>query len=128
MIVDDDGRWLLVRHTYRQGWSLPGGGSAKGESPADTARREMREELGIDIEVGPSAAVVDPHIRRLTFAFVARIESGEPGVRSPELERFEWFDPAELPADRDRWMRLAEGVARRLLAGEQVPVIVAPKD
>ncbi|MEM9608460.1 MAG: NUDIX hydrolase [Actinomycetota bacterium] len=128
VIVDDAGRWLLVRHTYRRGWSLPGGGSARGESPADTARREMREELGIEIEVGPSAAVVDPHIHRLTFAFVARIVSGEPEVRSPELERFAWFDPDHLPSDADRWLRLASGVAHRLVDGEQVPVVVAPKD
>jgi len=41
---------VLVRHNYgpRRMWQLPGGGMHRGESPLATARREMREELGIE--------------------------------------------------------------------------------
>jgi 8-oxo-dGTP pyrophosphatase MutT (NUDIX family) len=42
---------LFVRHTYgnRRAWELPGGGAHRSESVAETARREAREELGVDI-------------------------------------------------------------------------------
>ncbi len=42
---------LFVRHTYgdRRAWDLPGGGRRRGETPAETARREGAEELGLDI-------------------------------------------------------------------------------
>lgn len=41
---------LLLRHSYGPAvWSLPGGGLGRGEDPADAARREMREELGVDL-------------------------------------------------------------------------------
>jgi 8-oxo-dGTP pyrophosphatase MutT (NUDIX family) len=41
------GRVLLVGHSYRSGWGMPGGGMARGEQPEATALRELREELGL---------------------------------------------------------------------------------
>lgn len=38
---------LLIRHTYRHGWYFPGGGVDKGESLAEAAAREAREETGV---------------------------------------------------------------------------------
>jgi 8-oxo-dGTP pyrophosphatase MutT (NUDIX family) len=43
------GRLLCVRESYRRGLGLPGGGSHGGEIPAATARRELREEVGLDL-------------------------------------------------------------------------------
>lgn len=49
-VGDGAGRLLLVRHSYGSGaWSLPGGGMSHDEDPLDAARREMSEELGIDL-------------------------------------------------------------------------------
>lgn len=47
-----DGRILLVKPTYRDGWQFPGGGLNANESPRRAARRETHEELGIDLEPG----------------------------------------------------------------------------
>lgn len=41
---------LLLRHSYgAKVWSLPGGGLKRGEDPAEAARREVREELGVEL-------------------------------------------------------------------------------
>ena len=49
ILTRPDGQLCLVRHTYGAGWYLPGGGLRRSEDPADGLRREIREELGIDV-------------------------------------------------------------------------------
>lgn len=52
VITDMHGRILIVKPTYRDTWGLPGGGSDGRESPRETCVREIREELGLDLEPG----------------------------------------------------------------------------
>jgi len=49
VLRDKDGRILLVNPTYKPGWDLPGGMAEANESPDDAARRELREELGLEL-------------------------------------------------------------------------------
>ena len=53
---DSEGRVMLVKPSYRQGWELPGGGVEKLETAEDAARRELAEEGGLLAE-GPMALV-----------------------------------------------------------------------
>lgn len=50
-LFDDEGRVLLMKRTDDGTWSLPGGFVDPGESPAETAVRETREETGLDVRV-----------------------------------------------------------------------------
>ena len=53
LLTDADGRILVVKPTYRDdGWGIPGGGLDGQESPRDGCVREIREELGLDVEPG----------------------------------------------------------------------------
>ncbi len=53
LFTSADGRVLLVKPNYRDHWSLPGGILEHGEPPHEGCRREVREELGLDIAPGP---------------------------------------------------------------------------
>jgi 8-oxo-dGTP pyrophosphatase MutT (NUDIX family) len=98
VIVDEQGRVLLVKHAYGElNWELPGGGGESGESAEETARREAREEVGIQLDVERISGVYwesakDAH----HFVFRAR-HRGEPHVASPEITDLGWFSPDRLP-------------------------------
>jgi 8-oxo-dGTP pyrophosphatase MutT (NUDIX family) len=52
LVRDPDGRVLLCQLTYKRDWDLPGGVVEVGESPRLAVRREVEEELGLEIEPG----------------------------------------------------------------------------
>lgn len=58
LIFDRTGRLLILRPTYKSGWTIPGGVmEADGETPWDACRREVREECGIELHSGRLACV-----------------------------------------------------------------------
>jgi 8-oxo-dGTP diphosphatase len=58
LIFDRAGRLLILKPTYKSGWTIPGGVmEADGETPWEACRREVREECGIDIRRGRLACM-----------------------------------------------------------------------
>jgi 8-oxo-dGTP pyrophosphatase MutT (NUDIX family) len=58
LIFDRAGRLLILKPTYKSGWTIPGGVmEADGETPWEACRREVREECGIDVRHGRLACM-----------------------------------------------------------------------
>jgi len=58
LIFDHAGRLLILKPTYKSGWTIPGGVmEADGETPWDACRREVREECGIDVRSARLACI-----------------------------------------------------------------------
>jgi ADP-ribose pyrophosphatase YjhB (NUDIX family) len=53
LVIDDDGRIFLVKHSYVSGWHLPGGGVEAGETLTQAVARELREEGNIEVTAPP---------------------------------------------------------------------------
>ena len=96
--VDADGRVLLARHRFgAPQWRFLGGFLAKRERVADALAREIREETGLSVEVGPLLEVVTGYRwQRVELVFVYRLLGGAQ-VLSEELVELRAFDPADLP-------------------------------
>jgi ADP-ribose pyrophosphatase YjhB (NUDIX family) len=96
-VLDDSGALLLVHRTDNDLWALPGGGVDPGESVADAVAREVKEEAGIDVEVGDLPGVyTNPHHvmayddgevrQQFSLCFRARIIGGSLATSSETSE------------------------------------------
>ena len=126
VIEHDDGSILLVRLSYREGWGLPGGLIERREDVAHCARREVREEVALEIDlVGAPAVVVDSRPQRVDVVFRARPADGvdASGARpaSAEIREARWFPAGELPTLQHEavsaLMALAAGAPRPATPG-----------
>ncbi len=58
LIFDRAGRLLILKPTYKSGWTIPGGVmEADGETPWEACQREVREECGLEVRTGRLACV-----------------------------------------------------------------------
>ncbi|MEV2272914.1 NUDIX hydrolase [Nonomuraea africana] len=120
LIRDERGRILLVNPGYKPDWDLPGGMAEANESPAAAARREIKEELGLDLEIGRLLVVdwVPPHgpwDDSLMFIFDGGTIKGSVWPTDDEVDEARFFQESEAQD------LLRPYVWRRLRAALDVP-------
>lgn len=126
-----DGRWLFVRPVYRRGWTLPGGLVDRGEHPAATIVREMREELGVVVTVESTGWVLmDPHYNRLETVFrVALHPDTDPDairITTAELIDLAWHHPGSPPPTLEDETHEVLDLAAQVAEGGP-PVLIRPR-
>ena len=112
LAVDSRDRVLLAWPAgHDDGWHVPGGAVDPGESPAEAAVREAREETGAEVRLvrllgafgGPNHEIHYPNGDQVAYVvtlYQAEITSGEPAPDGEELAALRWFSREELPAAR----------------------------
>src|SRR4051794_1092345 len=98
---DDEGRIWLLRRAHHEGaglWTFPGGYVELGESVEDAARRETREELEMEIELG---GLVGVYSRADTRAVLVVFDARALGIghETAEASEVRAFTEHELPWD-----------------------------
>lgn len=133
VVVNDTGEILLIRRTDNDNWAVPGGAVDLGESVAQAAVRETREESGIECEISGIVGIYsDPkHVllytsngevrQEFSIVLTARPLSGRP-TPSNESSEVRWVPVDTVPEyTMDRSMRIR---INDFLAGKKSPVII----
>jgi 8-oxo-dGTP diphosphatase len=100
-IIERDGHYLLARRRDIGWWNLAGGGLEAGETVDEGLAREVREEIGVEIEIVRLVGVYSkPRKQEVVLAFLCRLR--DPQARpttSDEVSEVAWFLPEALPTD-----------------------------
>ena len=126
-VLNSAGQVLLVEHLFRTDfpWGLPGGWIERGENPRDTVRREIEEELQIQVEVrdllcSEQVGLVarSTHPRHLGLGYYCRYISGECAI-STEVLSAQWVDALAIQQELAPFQRKAIALARQVFDREQ---------
>ena len=110
LVLDGDGRVFLVKHSYVDGWHLPGGGVEQGETLAGALARELREEGNIELSETPVLHAIyfnrGTSPRDHVALYVVRsYRQANPPRPNSEIIAHGFFAVADLPADTSRATR-----------------------
>lgn len=115
-VLEHEGEILVLWQPHRAGWSLPGGFMDKGETPADAVRREVAEEIGIEIDPGDVMAVqVDVERQGVDVIFRVPLARRPVLGLATEARKARWVDPSEI----DEADRSTRGILAALEAADQ---------
>jgi ADP-ribose pyrophosphatase YjhB (NUDIX family) len=106
IISDAEGRVLLLKHRFRvgSGWGIPGGFLEANEQPESGLRRELREEIGLELQTVKLFKVrTFKSVRQIEIIFSGRTQ-GAATPQSDEIKKAAWFAldslPEGLPSDQ----------------------------
>ena len=100
-LIECEGKFLMICNTYgHRKWTFPGGGIWRGETPEVAARREAREEVGIELsELIPigSYASTRQYKRDTVYCFYTYVTSQRYEIDPVEIQEVGWFPLGVLP-------------------------------
>ncbi|HEX2184027.1 MAG TPA: NUDIX hydrolase N-terminal domain-containing protein [Chloroflexota bacterium] len=96
-VFRDGGEVLLIKEPDDGGWSLPGGWADVGESASEAAVREVREEVGLAVTLGPLIGLYSAAGETVVLAVYAAAEAAGEAEAGDDLVEVGWFPPDGLP-------------------------------
>ena len=100
-IIQQDGRLLMIQRSkfvrVPLAWCFPGGEIEQGETHEQALIREIKEEVGLDVQPGQHLMTQTKHDGRLVLhCWSATITSGDPTPNPREVAQIAWITPADI--------------------------------
>lgn len=98
-ILVENGKVLLVKHTYQNSWYLPGGGLKNNETFEQGIKRELHEELGITVENLKLHGVYNNFFEGKSDSIIvfSSTHFSQPNKKDKEIEQYNFFEISNLP-------------------------------
>lgn len=124
VIVDEQGRIFATQRGYgewKDWWEFPGGKIETGETPQMALKREIKEELDAEIEVGELLRTIDydyPQFHLTMHCFKCKLSDSHMTLR--EHEAAKWLKPEEL--DSVQWLPADEEIIDELKTNTMITI------
>jgi len=132
IVLNSAGEVLLVHHTYGVlNWEVPGGAGEPGETPVETAVREVYEETGLRVHaVRATGWYYDPGIDKLGTVFLCEVEEGSelnPVPDGDEISECKFWPADSLPRPISDWtvMRIKDALSGQSMP---LPTVIGPRE
>ena len=116
-IIIKNKKVLLVYEKNRNFWGFPKGHMEDGETEIETALREVKEEVGLDVEIDKERRytlnyVIRDEIDKTTVLYIAKAKSEETTMQEQEIENIRWcsFEEALNTLTFDNWKEMFKKV------------------
>lgn len=120
-IIIKDNKVLLVYEKRRNFWGFPKGHVEEGENELETAAREVKEEVGLDVEIDESKRyvlnyIIRDEIDKTTVLYLAKPKSEEIVMQESEIENVKWceFEEALELLTFDNWIEMFKQVIKEI--------------
>jgi 8-oxo-dGTP diphosphatase len=108
VITDEQERVLLLKHRFRPGhdWGIPGGFINAKEQPEEALRRELREEIGVEVDNLEIALIHSlEYVRQVEIVYRATL-CNQPVPCSTEILEAQWFAVSAFPPGLISYQRM----------------------
>lgn len=120
-IIIKNNKVLLVYEKNRNFWGFPKGHMEKGENEIETALREVKEEVGLDVEIDIEKRyqlnyIIRDEIDKTTVLYIATPKNEEIIMQESEIENIKWcnFEETLNTLTFDNWKEMFKEVIKDL--------------
>lgn len=120
-IIINDNKVLLVYEKGRNFWGFPKGHVEEGENELETAAREVKEEVGLEVEIDDKKRyvlnyIIRDEIDKTTVLYLAKPKSEEIVMQESEIENVKWcdFEEALELLTFDNWKEIFKQVIKEI--------------
>ena len=95
-LIFDKGKLLLILHKKLHLWMPVAGHVETGESNKEALKREVKEEVGLDVAIAKRPFFMLKESRVITPHYICKVKKGKTYLKKDEIKAYKWFSKKEI--------------------------------